>query len=48
MKYLVELGIDKKKMKTIIYGKGSPLDPGHNEKAWAKNRRNHFIIAHQQ
>jgi len=43
MKYFVELGIDKKRIKTISYGKERPLDPEHNEEAWAKNRRDHFI-----
>jgi peptidoglycan-associated lipoprotein len=42
MKYLVELGINGKRLKTISYGKERPLDPGHNEEAWAKNRRDHF------
>jgi peptidoglycan-associated lipoprotein len=45
MKYFVELGIDKKRIKTISYGKERPLDPEHNEEAWAKNRRDHFIPA---
>ncbi|HYA15740.1 MAG TPA: peptidoglycan-associated lipoprotein Pal [Syntrophales bacterium] len=44
MKYLVELGIDVKRIKTISYGKERPLDPGHNEDAWAKNRRDHFVV----
>ncbi len=44
MKYLVELGINGKRLKTISYGKERPLDPGHNEEAWAKNRRDHFIV----
>jgi peptidoglycan-associated lipoprotein len=44
MKYLVELGIDMKRVKTISYGKERPLDPGHNEEAWAKNRRDHFVV----
>ena len=43
-KYLVGLGIDPSRIKTISYGKERPLDPGHNEDAWAKNRRDHFII----
>ncbi|HUH66841.1 MAG TPA: peptidoglycan-associated lipoprotein Pal [Syntrophales bacterium] len=43
MKYLVELGVDAKMIKTISYGKERPLDPGHNEEAWAKNRRDHFV-----
>jgi len=44
MKYLKELGISTKRMKTVSYGKEKPLDPGHNEEAWAKNRRDHFVI----
>jgi peptidoglycan-associated lipoprotein len=43
--YLVELGIDKKRIKTISYGKDRPLDPGQNEEAWAKNRRDHFVLS---
>lgn len=43
-KYLVDLGIEKDRIKTISYGKEMPLDPGHDEAAWAKNRRDHFVI----
>jgi peptidoglycan-associated lipoprotein len=44
-KYLVNLGIEKERLKTISYGKEKPLDPDHNEAAWAKNRRAHFVVA---
>jgi peptidoglycan-associated lipoprotein len=44
-KYLVNLGVKEHKMKTISYGKERPIDPGHDEKAWAKNRRVHFDAA---
>jgi len=44
MKYLVSLGIPAARLSIISYGKEMPLDPGHNEEAWAKNRRAHFII----
>ena len=44
MKFLVELGTDAIRIKTISYGKEKPLDPGHNEEAWAKNRRDHFVV----
>jgi len=44
VKYLKELGISAKRMKTVSYGKEKPLDQGHNEEAWAKNRRDHFVI----
>ena len=44
-KYLVNSGVDQKKIKTISYGKERPLDPDHNEEAWAKNRRDHFVVS---
>jgi peptidoglycan-associated lipoprotein len=40
--YLTTLGVDGSRMDTISYGKEKPEDPGHNEEAWAKNRRVHF------
>jgi len=43
-KYLVNLGVKDSKMKTISYGKERPVDNGHDEKAWAKNRRAHFAV----
>lgn len=42
--YLISLGIPAERMTTISYGEERPVDPGHNEEAWAKNRRAHFII----
>jgi len=32
-------GIRASHLKTVSYGKERPVDPGHNEQAWAKNRR---------
>ncbi|MGB7972361.1 MAG: peptidoglycan-associated lipoprotein Pal [Candidatus Deferrimicrobiaceae bacterium] len=43
-KYLVNLGIDGSRLSTISYGEEKPADPGHNEAAWAKNRRAVFDI----
>jgi len=43
MKYLVDLGLDKESIKTITYGKERPLETGHDEEAWTKNRRAHFM-----
>ncbi len=43
MKYLVQLGVEEKRIKTISYGFEKPLDPGHSEEAWAKNRRDSFV-----
>jgi peptidoglycan-associated lipoprotein len=42
--YLVDLGIDEVLLTTISYGEERPVDPGHNEEAWAKNRRTHFVV----
>jgi peptidoglycan-associated lipoprotein len=42
--YLVSLGISADRLKTVSYGKEFPFDPGHDEAAWAKNRRAHFVI----
>jgi peptidoglycan-associated lipoprotein len=38
-KYLAQLGIEPPKLKAISYGKERPADPGHDDAAWAKNRR---------
>ena len=43
-KFLVSLGIQPNRLETISYGEERPLDPGHNEAAWAKNRRAQFVI----
>ena len=42
--FLVDLGISASRLTTISYGEERPIDPGHNEAAWAKNRRCHFTI----
>lgn len=43
-KYLILLGCDANKIFTISYGEEIPVDPGHNEEAWAKNRRAHSRV----
>ena len=42
--YLVDLGIAPERLTCISYGEERPLDPGHNEAAWAKNRRDQFVL----
>ena len=42
--YLVSLGIPADRVRTVSYGKEFPFDPGHDEGAWGKNRRAHFVI----
>ncbi|MDP2156632.1 MAG: peptidoglycan-associated lipoprotein Pal [Nitrospirota bacterium] len=44
-KFLIDMGIDGKRIKTISYGFELPLDTRHNEEAWAKNRRAHFVVS---
>jgi len=44
MTYLVSLGVSKAALSTVSFGKEKPLDPGHDEEAWAKNRRVAFLI----
>ncbi len=42
--YLVSLGVPASAISTVSFGKEKPLDPGHSEAAWAKNRRDHFVV----
>ena len=44
-KYLVNLGVSSDRISTVSYGEERPADPGHDEAAWAKNRRCEFKIA---
>src|SRR5262249_27533268 len=43
--YLTAAGITASRLTTISYGKERPFDPGHDESAWAKNRRAHFTVS---
>ncbi|OFW12197.1 MAG: peptidoglycan-associated lipoprotein [Acidobacteria bacterium RIFCSPLOWO2_12_FULL_66_10] len=42
--YLVSVGIPADRLRTVSYGKEFPFDPGHDDAAWAKNRRAHFVV----
>ncbi|MDR2455036.1 MAG: peptidoglycan-associated lipoprotein, partial [Deltaproteobacteria bacterium] len=42
--YLVDNGISGSRLYTVSYGEERPLDPGHNEAAWALNRRAQFVL----
>lgn len=42
--FLVNLGIADARLTTISYGEEKPVDMGHNEEAWAKNRRAAFVL----
>jgi len=44
MNYLITLGVPAERLSIISYGKEKPVDSGHTEEAWAKNRRVEFTI----
>jgi peptidoglycan-associated lipoprotein len=44
-RYLMDLGVTKERIRAISYGKERPLDPGHDEMALARNRRDHFVAS---
>src|SRR5439155_15614122 len=43
-RYLVEHGIAESRLETISYGEERPVAQGHDEDAWAQNRRAEFEI----
>jgi peptidoglycan-associated lipoprotein len=42
--YLLSLGVAPGRLEVVSYGKERPLDLGHDDAAWAKNRRVHFAV----
>jgi peptidoglycan-associated lipoprotein len=42
--YLISLGVDPNRVKTISYGKERPAIPGSNENAYAQNRRSVAVL----
>jgi peptidoglycan-associated lipoprotein len=42
--YLVSLGVDAGRIRTISYGEERPFDTGTTEAAYAKNRRAHLVL----
>ncbi len=42
--YLVRVGVDASRIETSSLGREVPADPGHDENAWAQNRRDEFEI----
>ena len=43
---LAKLGVDPMRVETRSFGKDKPVDPGHDESAWSKNRRDDFLLLH--
>lgn len=42
--FLMTLGIDGSRIRTVSYGEERPFDEGHDESAFAKNRRAHLVL----
>ncbi len=42
--YLLALGVQANRLRTISYGKERPAVLGSNEEAWAQNRRGVFVV----
>jgi peptidoglycan-associated lipoprotein len=42
--YLVNAGVPAARVQTLSYGKERPFAEGHDESAWAQNRRAHFVL----
>ncbi len=40
--YLAKMGVPADRLVTVSFGEEKPADPGHDEAAWAKNRRCDF------
>ncbi len=43
-RYIETKGVDPNRISTVSYGESQPIDPAHNEIAWAKNRRDQFVF----
>ncbi len=43
---LANAGVDAGRIATRSYGEDRPADPGHTQSAWAKNRRDEFVLLH--
>jgi len=43
---LAKLGVDPMRVVTRSFGKDKPVEPGHDESAWSKNRRDDFVLLH--
>ena len=43
-RHLLRAGVEASRLEVQSYGERRSVDPGHDERAWAKNRRVEFII----
>ena len=44
MQYLASMGVPSSRLSVVSYGKEKPAVSGHDEAAWAKNRRDDFVV----
>lgn len=42
--YLVTLGVDAGRIRTVSYGEERPFEEGHDDSSWAQNRRSHLVL----
>ena len=42
--YLITLGVEGGRIRTVSYGEERPFDEAHTESAWAQNRRAHLVL----
>lgn len=42
--YLITLGVDGARIRTVSYGEERPFEEGHTDSAWAQNRRAHIVL----
>jgi peptidoglycan-associated lipoprotein len=42
--YLVTLGVDAGRIRTVSYGEERPFEEGHDESSWSQNRRSHLVL----
>ncbi len=47
MNYMTDLGISASRITTKSWGEERPVDPGHNESAWWKNRRGEMFFSEE-
>ncbi|HEX2832005.1 MAG TPA: OmpA family protein [Thermoanaerobaculia bacterium] len=42
--YLVTLGVDAGRIRTVSYGEERPFEDGHDDASWSQNRRAHLVL----
>lgn len=42
--FLVTLGVDGSRIRTVSYGEERPFETGHDESSWSQNRRAHLVL----